>query len=203
MNVFFSSDQHFGHQNIIAFSSRPYDSVEEMDEALIANWNAMVLPGDLTWILGDLCMGKIDHTLGYIKRLNGTKILIPGNHDKPWIGGRADHDYWEAKYLFAGIKKIIQTGAGHPEPTLEIAGQTVKLSHFPYVGDSHEKKHGDKYSAYRPDDDGGWLIHGHIHNNKGFKCSPLDGRMINVGVDVWGYNPVPIEWLEEMITSGS
>lgn len=203
MNIFFSSDQHFGHQNIIAFSSRPYDSVEEMDEALIANWNAMVGPDDLTRILGDLCMGKINHTLGHIGRLNGTKILIPGNHDKPWFGRAAGDQlkHYRETYIRAGISQIIDTGAGHPEPIMEIGGQVCKLSHFPYVGDSHEKAYGDKYSAYRPEDDGGWLIHGHIHNNRGFGCSPQDGRMINVGIDVWDQCPVPIEWLAAMIAT--
>jgi calcineurin-like phosphoesterase family protein len=52
-NVYFTADQHFGHAGIIGLCKRPFRSVEEMDEAMIANWNAVVGPDDEVWHLGD------------------------------------------------------------------------------------------------------------------------------------------------------
>lgn len=81
MDTYFSSDMHFGHERILAFCDRPYGSVEEMNEGLVDLWNQTVAPQDFVWVLGDAVMGKRDETLKYISRLNGTKVLIPGNHD--------------------------------------------------------------------------------------------------------------------------
>ena len=54
MDIWFTSDSHFGHRNIITYSSRPFSSVEEMDETLIQNWNSVVKPNDLIFNLGDV-----------------------------------------------------------------------------------------------------------------------------------------------------
>ena len=58
MSNFYISDMHFGHKNCIAFDNRPFTSVEEMDAAMIANWNNAVSSGDTVYILGDMCWGK-------------------------------------------------------------------------------------------------------------------------------------------------
>ena len=78
---------HFGHKNIIKYSSRPFKNVKEMDEALIANWNARVKPNDTIYHLGDFAFGDGSKDPGkYFKRLNGKKHLVIGNHDnkKVW-----------------------------------------------------------------------------------------------------------------------
>lgn len=75
-----TSDHHFGHENIIRLSNRPFASVEEMDEMLIQYWNSLVKPHDEVFHLGDF------HWEGgaeIIQRLNGKIILVLGNHDKP------------------------------------------------------------------------------------------------------------------------
>lgn len=196
-----TSDWHLDHENIIGFCNRPFDSVTDMNEALVRAWNSVVEHTQRVLILGDLCMGHLEHSLGYLRRLMGYKILIPGNHDRCWCGshkgGHGGYQSWEQAYLDAGIDEIIQTGAGFGEPTLELAGQTVKLSHFPYLGDSHEQREGDKYTAWRPDDEGGWLLHGHVHNTPGNQ--PRQARSINVGVDVWDYQMVNMKWIEAII----
>lgn len=80
--IYFTSDLHFGHKNIIQHCNRPYSSVEEMNEALISNWNERVRDKDTIYILGDIALSK---PLQYLTRLNGQKYLIYGNHDRPHL----------------------------------------------------------------------------------------------------------------------
>ncbi len=83
-NVWFTSDNHMGHDNIRKYCNRPFETVEEMDESIIANWNSVVRQGDLVYVLGDFCFrGKPPNH--YLRRLIGDKILILGNHDKERI----------------------------------------------------------------------------------------------------------------------
>ena len=80
--TFFVSDTHFGHENIISFCGRPFASVDEMDEALIKNWNSIVSKEDTIIHLGDFTFYKDKKKIQSIfSRLNGHKCLIFGNHD--------------------------------------------------------------------------------------------------------------------------
>jgi calcineurin-like phosphoesterase family protein len=84
-SVFLTSDTHFGHTNICKFTTadgkpvRPWDNADEMDEALVANWNSVVRPGDKVYHCGDVVINK--KALKTLGRLNGDKVLIRGNHD--------------------------------------------------------------------------------------------------------------------------
>ena len=85
-NTWLTSDQHYYHSNILSFKrqdgspARPFSSVEEMNETMIANYNAVVSKNDKTYFLGDLCFSATAfHEI--MPRLNGTKVLIKGNHD--------------------------------------------------------------------------------------------------------------------------
>jgi calcineurin-like phosphoesterase family protein len=82
MTTFFTSDTHFGHQNIIKYCNRPYATAQEMDEDLIAKWNAKVKQNDLIFHLGDFGFSSEQRLLEVIRRLNGRKFLVFGNHDK-------------------------------------------------------------------------------------------------------------------------
>lgn len=77
---FFISDLHFGHKNIIKYCSRPWDSVEAMDEGLIENWNSTVGVEDEVIVIGDFALGPAA-VEAYSQRLNGRKTLVSGNHD--------------------------------------------------------------------------------------------------------------------------
>lgn len=79
---FYISDTHFGHFNIIRYDNLPFNSVEEMDETIIKNWNDRVSKEDTVYILGDFSWYKEEKTLEILKKLNGNKILIKGNHDR-------------------------------------------------------------------------------------------------------------------------
>lgn len=81
-DIYVISDTHFGHYNMVhKFKTRPFDTVEGMDETLIENWNKTVKPGDKVYHLGDFAFGDKTKHPPLIKRLNGRKRLIVGNHD--------------------------------------------------------------------------------------------------------------------------
>ncbi len=80
--VFWTSDTHFGHAAVIGYCNRPYASVEEMDRALVKNWNDVVGPRDTVYHLGDFCMGPKTNIAKYRRKLNGDIILVAGNHDR-------------------------------------------------------------------------------------------------------------------------
>jgi calcineurin-like phosphoesterase family protein len=80
--VFWTADTHFGHANIVRYCRRPFGSVQEMDDALVANWNAVVRQRDTVWHLGDFAHGADAGRVREIfDRLNGIKRLVVGNHD--------------------------------------------------------------------------------------------------------------------------
>ena len=81
--VFFTSDTHFNHANIIKYCGRPFASVEEMDRELISRWNAAVEPADTVYHLGNFAVGKPSVWSLIAGRLNGAKkILLIGSHDR-------------------------------------------------------------------------------------------------------------------------
>lgn len=97
-DIWLISDTHFFHHNIIRYSNRPFDSVEEMNEHMIDKWNSVVKPGDKVYHLGDVWMGPSEHDkrARLWSRLKGRKRLIVGNHDDiPYMssGGFFDQVY--------------------------------------------------------------------------------------------------------------
>lgn len=99
MTIFFTADTHFDHKNVIRFCDRPFKSVDEMNEALIKNWNAKVKPQDTIYHLGDFCMASEGQRI--LDRLNGKKHLVKGNHDKKGAklnGWESVSDYLEFKH---------------------------------------------------------------------------------------------------------
>ncbi|MDQ6909338.1 MAG: metallophosphoesterase [Actinomycetota bacterium] len=180
MTTWFTADLHLGHANIIRYCNRPFANADDMDDELIDGWNAVVADDDTVWVLGDVALGRIDHTLSLVGRLRGRKILLAGNHDRCWAGHGRRAGGWTERYLDAGFGEVRQG-----EVELDVTGVSALACHFPYRGDSQDQ---DRYLDYRPVDRGAWLLHGHVHER--WRQS---GRMINVGVDVWDYQPVPEE----------
>lgn len=79
---FYISDWHYGHASIISFDNRPFTSLAEMNEALINRWNAVVSPGDIVYVLGDMFWCNSSEATPVLDKLNGQKFLIRGNHDR-------------------------------------------------------------------------------------------------------------------------
>ncbi len=190
MAIWYTSDHHFGHANIIGYCDRPFASVWEMDEAMVERWNERVGADDDVWVLGDFAMGKTKESLRRSgPRLAGRKILVPGNHDRCWKGRSKGRSERGSYYRDGGFDEIVD----NPDPHM-IGGQQVRLDHFPYRLDS---QYDQRYMDYRPEDDGGWLLHGHIHENW-----RQNGRQINVGVDVWDYAPAHADEIAALIAAG-
>lgn len=194
MTMWFTSDTHFGHANIIKFCDRPFDSVDEMNEQLVSRWNALVHPEDIVFHMGDVAMGTIVESLRYIPRLNGYKYLVPGNHDRCWRGHKKVRAVDFQMYRDVGFELLNETEHMVIGQTPDSHGTVVTVSHMPYEGDSHDE---DRFMDWRPDDDGRWLIHGHVHEKW-----QVNGRQINVGVDVWDFQPVAESQLMEIIRAG-
>jgi calcineurin-like phosphoesterase family protein len=102
-----TSDLHFGHQNILKFcpATRPFENIDEMDEAMIAEWNASVRPDDIVYILGDISYREPSHTAKIFARLNGKKILIAGNHDEKALKQKCFRDCFEEIHNYLEIKR--------------------------------------------------------------------------------------------------
>lgn len=186
--IFFTSDLHIGHANIIKYCNRPFSSVDEMNNGLIKNFNEILTSQDVVYHLGDFSLNK--KNISIINKFNGEHHLIVGNHDDcyPW---RAFNPNKVARYIAAGFKTVQKS------LELDIDGLGLcLLEHFPYAGDSQEN---DRYSINRPARDikHKYLLCGHVHNV--FK---MRENVINVGVDVWDYKPVSIDQLKQLINLG-
>jgi len=163
--IFFTADHHFGHANIIKHCSRPFQTADEMDAALINNWNAAVKPNDTVYIVGDLFFRYAVPAAEYLQRLNGRKHLIIGNHDKDWMK-KADLPRY-----FESVERMIEFSDG---------ARKITLCHYPMMTWNGIAK-------------GSYMVHGHIHNNTGADYFTLIRNMsnlLNAGVEVNGYKPV-------------
>jgi calcineurin-like phosphoesterase family protein len=188
MTVWFTADLHLGHHNIIEYSGRPFANADSMNRALVEGWNENVDAADDVWVLGDFALGKIADTLPMVAELNGRKILLTGNHDRCWARHRGATS-WTERYIEAGFDEVHQGSV-----RLRIGARSVTACHFPYLGDSHDN---DRFNEHRPPDNGEWLLHGHVHDRWRQR-----GRMINVGVDAWGYRPVSEGVLNDLVSEG-
>jgi calcineurin-like phosphoesterase family protein len=184
MNVWFTSDLHFGHR--LVAGHRGFADTDAHDEHLIHQWSRKVDKDDQVWVLGDLCVSSPTRALEIVRDLPGIKHLISGNHDSCHPMHRDSHK-WQPKYLaaFASVQ---------PFARRRIDGTEILLSHFPYSKDRHEVR----YTQWRLRDEGLWLLHGHTHAAD----QRLEGREIHVGVDAWDFTPVPIHTIAALMSDG-
>lgn len=167
--IWFTADQHFGHENIIRYTRRPYANVEEMDEQLIANWNAVVRKTDTVYQLGDFTLGGLDYFSRYVERLNGLIRIVPGSHDHYWLKEKRLNCYLEG---LGGKVKVLA-----PVVTVHADGLIVVLCH--YALRVWDRSH---YGSLH--------LYGHSHGNLVGAENSMD-----VGVDAVsenGYRPISI-----------
>lgn len=177
--IYFTSDTHFFHENVISFNAsraERWSTIEEMNEALIANINETVGENDELYHLGDFSFkGTRDQAVEIRNRINCKKLhLVHGNHDKDWtqpeIAGVFIVEPW--------IKK------------LKVDGHKLILSHFP-LADWASMTHGSIH------------LHGHIHSEDTAYNELNRSQGIyryDVGVDANDFKPVSLEeilhWFE-------
>lgn len=98
--IYYISDNHFSHENVIHFDNRPFENTEVMNESLVQNWNSRVTSDDTVYILGDCFWKNEESSVELIQRLNGHKHLIRGNHDR--VKGKLK-SYYESIESYAEI----------------------------------------------------------------------------------------------------
>lgn len=168
MNLY-TSDLHFGHQNVIKFDHRPFADAEEMDDCIMKCWNTKVQPDDTVYIVGDVCYRSSKGAEWYLRQLSGHKILIIGNHDGSLLENK------EALRCFEGIEKMMHVKDG---------GNHICLCHFPIV----------EWNGYFK---GTWHIYGHIHNRKNetYEIMRTRERALNAGCMINHYAPASFDEL--------
>lgn len=136
--IYVTSDLHFFHKKILEYcaDSRPFETIEEMHDVIISNWNRIITPNDRVYILGDVSFGNTNKTVEMLESLNGEKHLIIGNHDSSYL--KVD----SFCNCFKSIQHYIE---------IKYAKQFICMFHFPI--EMWNRKH---YGALH--------IHGHLHS---------------------------------------
>lgn len=176
--VFFTADLHLDHTRVLQYSKRPFSSVDDMNEALIRNWNNVVRPGDRVYVLGDFSLSpKPERTKAFLSRLVGQKFLVRGNHDE----GKNAKVYDDPANGFVWVRDIAYI-------PFSIGGETKKIAlcHFALL-------------TWRGMHKGSWMLHGHSHGS--LPLDPTKARL-DVGVDAAGnnYAPVSLETIAERMS---
>jgi calcineurin-like phosphoesterase family protein len=173
--IWLTSDTHFGHANIIKYCARPFANTEEMDAALIKNWNERVAEDDIVYHLGDFAWGTIGYWEKIREKLNGEIHLIIGNHDEKFLSNdRMKNMFREITY-----QKRIWYGK-----------HCLYLNHYPFLC------FGGAYKGL----DAVWQAFGHVHSNNRSDVGLDHKRLIHcfptqydVGVDNNNFAPISIE----------
>jgi len=168
--IWFISDTHFDHTNIIKYCNRPFNTVEDMNNIMLKNWNYYISNTDTVFFVGDMAFGRGSRKPSWwLKQLNGNIYYLKGSHDEgitPFSEGLNN-----VKFVTDAI--ILTTEYGR-----------FYITHNP---------------VNIPVDWSGWAIHGHTHNNDSFFCTDFNNKRFNVSVEVMDYKPRNLQYfLTEM-----
>lgn len=180
--VWFTSDLHFGHRNVLRFCNRPWTDEKEMQKGLIENWNNTVGDNDIVFVLGDTFWFNESRTIKKVlDQLRGKDIyILPGNHDE----FESYHRVIDPRiHLCADVVCCWFTQEGQPK-------REVWLSHYPMMTWPHREN-------------GAWQLFGHIHSKPGRdegvdQDLQLHWNQADVGCDYWGWKPVSLDHLTQM-----
>lgn len=161
---FFTADTHFSHEKILRLANRPFANLKDMEDAIVTKWNKKIKKSDEVFIIGDfMYRGSGIEANRILKRLNGRKYLIIGNHEK--YLKEPDFD----RSLFVWIKYYY---------SFKENKQKYVLFHYPIM----------EWDGYYS---GAIHLYGHVHGNNTDKFESLLGpKAINVGVDVNNFEPL-------------
>jgi len=186
--VWFTSDPHYGHSNVLGFCKRPFKDIDEMNEELIRRYNSKVGKNDIVYWLGDCFFCNAPVAKDIMSRLNGVKICILGNHDRGTVG-----------MIGLGFTAVLRSAK------IEIGGKVCLLSHYPWEPSFIHtirlmiKKIKIRYVDRAPQKavlDRLWCLHGHTHSKKKMD---RERKLIHVGVDAHNFYPVSMSEIESMM----
>lgn len=137
---YYISDLHLFHENSIKFDDRPFDNIQQMNDAIVRKWNEKVTNGDIVYILGDMSMrGKMEKLIALVACLKGRKVLIKGNHDDV-----SDYRYAQLFDEICDYKEIHDSIKGN--------SYDLVLSHYPIF-------------SWKGMNRGTILLYGHTHDS--------------------------------------
>ena len=166
--IYFISDTHFYHNNIIKYCNRPFKDTDEMNNYIINKWNEIVTDNDIVYHLGDVTFADKEKSKNVISKLNGRKYLIRGNHDKHSVSFYKDCGFIDV-YNFLILDGYL-------------------LVHYPLKTDSYMKEDLKNFIYELKTLPFNYVIHGHIHNTE----SGLENHF-NVSVENIDYKPISFE----------
>ena len=172
--IYYTSDPHFFHENMIRLCSRPFQTVEEMNQVILERWNLTVGKNDIIYILGDFAMRyeNLQDVYNLLTRLHGKKVLITGNHDKL----RKDIKFCKYFDYVKNYDEIVDNN------------RRVILFHYPME---------DWNGRWR----GSYHLYGHIHNSDKCIHGHIENRF-NVCSDVHNFTPITLDQLIEQERKG-
>lgn len=178
MSVYVTSDLHFGHNKDFLYAARGFKTIEEHDEAIIKNWNSIVTRSDTVIILGDLILNDNYGGIGKLRKLNGHKIILLGNHD---TAAREElyENLWDAEVV----------GYGMP---FKYDGYSFYLSHYPTICANRDV---DKPLRCRTIN-----LCGHVHTSDRW-YNWNEGLIYHCELDAHGNKPVLIDSIIEEINA--
>ena len=174
MKIWFTSDTHYGHTNILKYCNRPFKNVNEMNNEMMSRWNNVVNDEDTVYHLGDFAFSRdLEFTLNILNSLKGNKVLITGNHDRKMPS--------EIKRRFAFVTNYYEFKVQDDEANR--GTQLIVMMH--YAMRIWNKSH---YGA--------WQLYGHSH---GTLSDDPNALAIDVGVDCHNYTPINYEQIKEIM----
>ena len=184
-NIFFISDLHLSHKNVLKFDDRPFKDVNEMHAEFIKRWNSVVNDEDIVYYLGDLSFGNDTTTKWFLSSIKGKIYFIMGNHDRIHDiakFGRFEkiHEYGTEIYVKDEDFKSARGSGGY---------QQIVLNHYPIL--SWNRAH---YGSIH--------LHGHCH--QGLTKDPnfdwfYKKKVMDVGCNGINYTPISYQGIKEIM----
>ena len=173
--IFFTSDLHFGHEQVLELCHRPFRDIREMNRVLVEKFNAVVHPEDTVYILGDVAHRMpLPEVQKLLVGMNGHKILLSGNHDLAYDYAKSyQTEDGQMVQLFEEISDM---------KTIRAEKHTLVMMHYPMLSWLDSRR-------------GSIMLHGHIHAAAGYnrENQEIGLRRFDIGVDANDYAPVSLE----------
>jgi calcineurin-like phosphoesterase family protein len=172
--IWFTSDHHFGHKNIIEFSQRPFADVDEMNAEMIKRWNEKVGKDDIVYHLGDFALISTSKLKPIIQQLNGRICLITGNHENAALEC-ADSLEWVKDYY----ELVVEDKDAHNDKRL------IVLFHY-------------AMRVWNASHHGSWHLYGHSH---GSLPDDITSLSFDIGVDCHDFYPLSYSDVKKIMSA--